>query len=191
MAERMNGYDRRDRNLPAGIIAGAIGGLVGTWAMSEFQGMWSRVIDGEEPQSAAGRHDARDWQERVEGRNANELAAHAVAEHTINRPLTREELELAAPALHYAFGAAMGALYGGLYETTRSVRAMGGTGWGMAVWAGADGIAMPLLNLSRPKTEYPAETHAQSYAAHIVFGVTTEIVRRGVRALWSDRRSRE
>jgi len=143
-----------------------------------------------EPQSAGGRHDARDWQEKVEGQNANELAANEVAEHTINRPLTREELEVAAPAMHYAFGAAMGALYGGLYEASRNVRAMGGTGWGMAVWAGADGIAMPLLNLSRPKTEYPLETHAQSYAAHIVFGVTTEVVRRGVRALWSDRRSR-
>jgi len=124
----MNGYDRRDRNVTAGIIAGVIGGLVGTWAMSEFQGMWSRVIDGEEPQSAGGRHDARDWQEKVEGQNANELAANEVAEHTINRPLTREELEVAAPAMHYAFGAAMGALYGGLYEASRNVRAMGGTG---------------------------------------------------------------
>lgn len=189
MATRMNGYDERDRNVAAGIIAGVIGGLAGTWAMSEFQGFWSKKVSGDhdpDSASAGGRHDARDWQERIEGQNSNELAADAVAEHTIKRPLTREELEVAAPAMHYAFGAAMGALYGGLHETSRNVRAMGGTGWGMAVWAGADGIAMPLLGLSRPKTEYPLETHAQSYAAHIVFGVTTEIVRRGVRALWRD-----
>lgn len=189
MARRMNRCDERDRNVAAGIIAGVIGGLVGTWAMSEFQGMWSRVIDGEEPQSAAGRHDARDWQERVEGENANELAAHAIAEHTIHRPLTREELELAAPAVHYAFGATMGALYGGLHETSRFVRAVGGSGLGMAVWAGADGIAVPLLGLSQPKDQYPLETHAQSSAAHVVFGVTTEVVRRGVRALIAGRRT--
>ncbi len=77
----------------------------------------------------------------------------------------------------------MGALYGGLREVSPAVRRMGGTGWGSAVWAGADGIAVPLLGLSRPKSDYPLETHAQSYAAHIVFGVTTEVVRRGVRAL--------
>jgi uncharacterized membrane protein YagU involved in acid resistance len=182
----MNGHDRDDRNVGAGIVAGVIGGLVGTWAMSEFQAFWSKTVSRDhdpDTASAGGRHDARDWQERIEGANANELAAQAVAEHTIDRSLTRKELELAAPAMHFAFGAAMGALYGGLYETSRGVRAMGGSGWGMAVWAGADGIAVPLLGLSRPKTEYPLETHAQSYAAHIVFGVTTEVVRRGVRAV--------
>ena len=33
MAKRMNGRDHRDRNIPAGIIAGVIGGLAGTVAM--------------------------------------------------------------------------------------------------------------------------------------------------------------
>jgi putative membrane protein len=185
MARRMNGRRGEDRNVAAGIVAGLIGGLAGTWAMSQFQAMWSQATGSHNPDtaSAGGRHDARDWQERVEGRNANEEAADTVARHTIDRSLTREELELAAPAMHYAFGAAMGALYGGLREVSPGVRRMGGSGWGSAVWAGADGIAVPLLGLSRPKTDYPLETHAQSYAAHIVFGVTTELVRRGVRAL--------
>ncbi len=176
---------REDRSIPAGVVAGLIGGLAGTLAMSEFQALWSRVTGQHDPDtaSAGGRHDARDWQERLEGRNANELAAHAIAERTIDRPLTRQELEAAAPALHYAFGAAMGALYGGLREVSAPVRAMGGSGWGTAVWAGADGVGVPLLGLSRPKDEYPFEAHAQSYAAHIIYGVTTELVRRGVRAL--------
>jgi hypothetical protein len=186
MGKRMNRRRAEDRNVIKGVLAGTIGGLVGTWLMSEFQAIWSRTADGgHEPDgaSAGGRHDARDWQERVEGRNANELAANAIAERTIDRPLTREELEAAAPAMHYAFGAAMGALYGGLCEVSSKVRAMGGSGWGTAVWAGADEIAVPLLGLSRPRSEYPLETHAQAYAAHIVFGVTTELVRRSVRAL--------
>jgi len=182
----MSGRNRSDRNVAAGIVAGIIGGLVGTWTMSQFQALWSQTVSSDhdpDTASAGGRHDARDWQERIEGRNANELASHAIAEHTIDRRLTREELEMAAPALHYAFGAAMGALYGGLHEVSPRVRAMGGPGWGTAVWAGADGIAVPLLGLSRPKNDYPLETHAQSYAAHFVFGMTTEVVRRGVRAL--------
>jgi putative membrane protein len=186
MARSMNDRNGRDRHVAAGVVAGIVAGLAGTWTMSQFQALWSQQVTREhdpDTASAGGRHDARDWQERIEGRNANELAAHAIAEHTIDRPLTREELELAAPAMHYAFGAAMGALYGGLHEVSPRVRAMGGSGWGMAVWAGADGIAVPLLGLSRPKNEYPLETHAQSYAAHVVFGVTIELVRRGVRAV--------
>jgi putative membrane protein len=186
MARGMKGDRRRDRNVAAGMVAGLIGGIVGTWAMSQFQAIWSQQVDGThdpDTASAGGRHDARDWQERIEGQNANELAAQAIATRAIDRRLTREELEKAAPLLHYAFGATMGALYGGLREVSPQVRAMGGSGWGTAVWAGADGIAVPLLGLSRPKTDYPAETHAQSYAAHIVYGVTTELVRRGARAL--------
>jgi len=175
--------DGDDRNVAAGIVAGLIGGLVATWVMSEFQGRWSKAVDGYESPSADGRHDARDWQERNDDLNANELAAQAVATRTIDRPLTREELEIAAPAVHYAFGGTMGAVYGALAEVSPAVRALGGTGWGTAVWIGGDEIAVPLLGLSRPNADYSLEAHAQSFAAHLVYGLTTEFVRRGVRAL--------
>ena len=62
-----------------GILAGAAGGLVGTWAMSHAQRLWTRAVDERVPESAGGKHDARDWQERSEGQNSNELAAQAVA----------------------------------------------------------------------------------------------------------------
>jgi putative membrane protein len=183
MARSVNDGQRHETNVLAGVVAGLVGGLVGTWAMSEFQALWSKAADGHEPPSAGGRHDARDWQERNEDQNANELAAQAVAKTTIDRPLTREELEVAAPAVHYAFGATMGAVYGGLAEVSPAVRLLGGSGWGTAVWIGGDEIAVPLLGLSRPDTDYPIEAHAQALAAHLVYGVTTELVRRGVRAL--------
>jgi uncharacterized membrane protein YagU involved in acid resistance len=171
-----------ERHIAAGAFAGLIGGAVGTWAMSEFQGLWSRMAERYESPSAGGRHDARDWQERNEGQNANELAAQAVARHTIDRRLTREELEVAAPAVHYAFGSVMGALYGAMAEESREVTAGAGAGFGTAVWLGADEVAVPMLGLSRADTDYPFEAHAQAFAAHLVYGITTEIVRRGVRA---------
>jgi putative membrane protein len=184
MARRMRQTRRSGDtgNVVAGVVAGLIGGLAGTWTMTHFQAMWSRASGDHDPDTASsgGRHDARDWQERIEGSNANELAANAIARRAIDRPLTRQELEKAAPALHYAFGAAMGAIYGGLRAVSPAVRGMGGSGWGTTVWAAADGIGVPLLGLSRPKSEYPLESHAQSYAAHLVYGVTTEVVRRGV-----------
>jgi putative membrane protein len=172
----------RQQNIAAGIAAGLIGGLVGTFAMSEFQALWSRAVDGHESSSAGGEHDARDWQERQEGMNANEAAAQVVARQTIDRPLTRDELAIAAPAVHYAFGAAMGAVYGALAEVSPAVRALGGSGWGAAVWIGADELAVPALGLSKADADYPLEVHAQAFAAHIVYGVTTELVRRTLRA---------
>jgi hypothetical protein len=165
-----------------GMLAGFVGGLAGTYAMSEFQGMWSRAVDGREPRSAAGRHDARDWQERNEGRNANELAAQTVAVHTVGRELSGEELKVGAATMHYAFGSTISAMYGGLAETTPDVTAVAGLAYGSTVWAAADEVAMPLLGLSRRDQEYPLEAHLQSFAAHLVFGLTTELVRRGVRA---------
>ena len=171
-----------------GALAGAIGGLAGTYAMNHFQRWWSRSVHGVEPVSAAGRHDARDWQELAEGQNSNEIAAQTVAVHTIGRPLDRRELKPAATAVHFAFGAAMGGLYGAFYEVSPSTRKMGGAAFGTTVWAAADEVAMPILGLSGPTTEHPPERHIHAFAAHIVFGVTTEIVRRGVRALLNGKR---
>ena len=53
---------RRRRHPVQGAIAGALGGVAGTWAMNQFQRWWSRAVDRVEPDSAAGKHDGRDWQ---------------------------------------------------------------------------------------------------------------------------------
>jgi putative membrane protein len=177
----------REPDLLKGAVAGLVGGLAGTWAMSEYQALWSRVVDGHEPQSAGGRHDARDWQEKNEDQNANELAAQAVARHTIGRTLTERELEVGAPLMHYAFGTALGLMYGLAAERTTWATSGSGLGFGSAVWAGADEIAMPAIGWSRPQ-RYPLESHLQSLTAHFVFGVTTEMVRRGARRLMGNGR---
>ena len=175
-------------NIAKGAIAGVAGGLAGTWAMNHFQAWWSRWMRGAEPQSAAGKHDARDWQELAEGRNANEMAANHIAAHSVGRPLTRDELKVGATAVHFTFGAVTGGIYGALYEVSPRTRQMGGAAFGTAVWAAADEMALPMIGLSGPTTRQPAERHTHSFASHIVFGLTTEMVRRGVRALLNGRR---
>jgi len=164
-----------------GALAGIVGGLAGTYVMSEFQAAWSRLVDGYESTSAGGRHDARDWQERSEDDNANEAAAQAIARTVSGRPLDRRQLAIAAPAVHYAFGSSVGALYGAAAEGSPALRAGGGAGMGIALWAAADEVAMPLLGLSGPTTDRETELHLQAFAAHVVYGVTTEAVRRVVR----------
>ena len=163
-----------------GIIAGGVAGLVGTWAMNEVQRLWTRAVDDDAPESAGGRHDARDWQERSEHRNSNELAAQAVAGYILGRDLTREELRLAAPLVHFLFGAAVGAIYGAYAERRQADTT--GAGFGTTVWLAADEIAMPLLGLSDSTARRPLEMHLQSLVAHLVYGTATELTRRSVRA---------
>ena len=157
------------------IIAGAIGGLAGTSAMNEAQRAWTNAVDGQAPESPAGKHDARDWQERSEGQNSNELAAQFLATRIGGRTLDRRELGVAAALTHYTFGAAMGALYGAYLGRGRQQAT--GIGFGLVVWLLADEIAMPLLGLSGSTLRRPLEKHLQSLTAHIVYGMATEAAR--------------
>jgi NAD(P)-dependent dehydrogenase (short-subunit alcohol dehydrogenase family) len=149
--------------------------------MSHAQRLWTRAADDRVPESAGGKHDARDWQERSEGHNSNELAAQTLAMTLLGRRLTRDELRIAAPMMHYAFGTAVGALYGAYADRLRA-RGASGVALGTTLWLTADEIGMPLLGLSEPPTRRPLEMHLQSLAAHLVYGVTAEAVRQPARA---------
>jgi putative membrane protein len=150
--------------------------------MNYAQRVWTRAADDHPPESAAGKHDARDWQERSENQNSNELAAQTIAVWILGRRLTPSELRVAAPAAHFAFGAAVGAFYGALAERTKNERGRYGMELGSALWLSADEVAMPLLGLSEPTTKRPLEMHLQSFAAHMVYGAVTELVRRPLRS---------
>jgi hypothetical protein len=168
----------------AAMIEGAVAGAAGTWAMNEAQRLWTYAADGQAPESAGGRHDARDWQERSEHQNSNELAAQAVARYVLGRRLSRQELRIAAPLSHFLFGAAMGALYGA-YANARQAPPSGAS-FGATVWLAADELAMPLLGLSRSPARRPLEMHLQSLFAHLVYGTVTETTWRSLRAAPAD-----
>jgi putative membrane protein len=157
-------------------LAGATAAIVGTVMMNYAQRWWTLAMDGRAPASAADEHDARDWQERSEHQNANEVAAQALATATVHRRLTTRELALAARVIHFGFGAAVGALHGIYAQHNPKYRT--GIALGTALWLTADEIAMPVMGLSRSTLQRPLEMHLQSFAAHLVYGVTTEQVRR-------------
>jgi putative membrane protein len=75
----------------------------------------------------------------------------------------------------------MGAIYGALVEQLDGPL-LTGAGFGTALWLAADELAVPLLRLSRAPSHRTAEMHLQAFAAHIVYGVTAELVRRRIRA---------
>lgn len=175
-----------------GLAAGVVGGLVASAVMNEFQALWSRLAEGEERshgaqslQQGSPRHGVgRELRERgsdEEEDDAPERLANAVSVGLFDRELTKGEKDTAGTALHYAYGVSMGALYGAAAELAPDVTAGAGLPFGATVWVTADEGVVPLLGLSKSPTEYPLSIHAYALASHLVYGLTTEVVRRAVR----------
>jgi len=59
-----------------------------------------------------------------------------------------------------------------------------GAPFGTALWLGADEVAVPAFHLAGPPWKTPASVHARALAAHLVYGLTTEGVRRLVRRVF-------
>lgn len=187
------GSVRRKRNrgegdVLKGLAAGLAGGLVASWTMNRFQDVWSKLTEdlaqSEERSSARDDNDeSRQARGGVEEQadDATVKAASAISEGVFDHELTKGEKKIAGPAVHYAFGAATGGLYGAIAELAPEATAGAGLPFGAAFWLLADETAVPLLGLSKGPTEYPLSAHVYALASHLVYGLTAEAVRRAVR----------
>jgi hypothetical protein len=184
---------RREGDLLKGLAAGVIGGLVASVVMNQFQALLGKLSEGEErshgaqslQQGSPGHGVGRELEGRgddAEQDDATMRVADAVSRGVFDHELTQGEKQAAGTAVHYAFGVTTGALYGVLAEALPNVVTAGaGAPFGAAVWLGADEGLVPLLGLSKSPAEYPPSTHAYALASHLVYGLTTEAVRRAVR----------
>jgi hypothetical protein len=154
-----------------GLVAGLIGGLVASWTMNRFQDLWSMQTSASETQQSKG--DAPD--------DTTVRAASAISEGIFDHRLTSEEKRIAGPAVHYSLGTGVGGLYGAVAEVSPEITAGAGLPFGAAFWLLVDEGAVPLLGLAKGPMEYPLSTHAYALASHLVYGLTTELLRRSVR----------
>jgi putative membrane protein len=180
---------QRRGNVWKGAAAGFVGGLVASWTMNQFQAAWTKATEGfEKPhgaqsmQPSEGESTEQGSEENKENQDdATVKAARAISQGIFGRELKESEKEPAGAAVHYAFGMATGGLYGAIAEFAPEVTAGIGLPFGAAFWLVADETAVPLLGLSKPPTEYPVSTHAYALASHLVYGLTAELVRCGIR----------
>jgi putative membrane protein len=190
----MDNYSgRRNGEVWKGLVAGVAAGLVASWTMNQFQSMWGKLMEGKErPHGAQSLQEgspdhgvARELQERGSDDsddNAAVRAGTAIAELVFNKKLTKEEKQLAGAVAHYAMGVVSGGIYGVAAELTPAATIAAGLPFGTAVWLLADEGIVPAAGLSKGPTEYPLSIHAYALASHLVFGVSTEAVRRTVRS---------
>ncbi len=170
-------------HLARGIVAGIAGGLVASWVMNEFMENLGSPL-----QKAVKGEDAASIQKQPENGDKPDDATMKTADAIVStvtggRHLSREGKETGGPIVHYAFGALMGAVYGAIAEEIPTATTGFGTAFGAALFTGADLVAVPALNLSQSPENEPASSLATPFAAHLVYGATTEAVRRLVRAM--------
>jgi hypothetical protein len=170
------------RALWKGLVAGGAAGLAASLAMNQFQAAWSKAeqrLSGEQRNGSSGSQ-STDESEDATMKTAAKLAGIA------GYQLSREQKKKASPVVHYAFGAGMGAIYGAVMELgPRKLRQhdfWSGLGWGVAIFVGADEIAVPAMGLSGPPSESPLSSHVYAFASHLVYGLTTGGMRKAVRA---------
>ena len=169
-----------ERHPVRGVLAGVAGGLVAAWAMN----LWSEGPGAALTKQLETPEEQKQSAASSDGEDATMKAADAIvaaAQH--GQHLTHEERAKDGPIVHYAFAALMGGLYGGLAEYSPLVRSGFGTSYATALFVGGDMLAVPALHFSKPVSEYPPASYVSPFASHLVYGATTELIRRLVRVV--------
>ena len=174
---------RRRSSVWRGAAAGFAGGLVASWTMNQFQAVWSQAAEKLSDRSGEAKQSEKSAAEGDGGEDATIKAADSVWSGITGSPLTKEEKKIAGPIVHYLFGSGTGAFYGAVAEYLPALTFGEGALYGTVLFVGADEVAVPAFGLSKAPAEYPLSSHASALAAHLVYGVTTEIVRQVVRKL--------
>jgi len=152
-------------NPSRGLLAGAIGGLIASFVMSQVHSTLQKV-------ESSGKQGEEDSTVRT---------ASAISQRIFHHELTPQEKQVAGPAVHYAFGSILAAIYGAAVETVPLVRIGWGLPFGTAVWLGAHVITVPALGLSEGITKSSSRQETVELGAHLVYGAAVEGIRRLIR----------
>jgi len=159
----------RTGDVAYGALVGLVGGLLAAGAMSVAHHLASGMIPKAETPPGPTTEDST-------------VKVASAAMRLVGAGLAEDQKPLASSVVHYGFGASVGALYGAVAEIVPRVAGAVGLPFGVAVWLGAHVIAVPALGLAEPPTRRPFEKEAEEFGLHLVYGLTTELVRRLLRS---------
>jgi hypothetical protein len=149
-------------DLAKGALAGALGGAAGAFVLERAMGQHKKPASPKDPKVKV---------------------ASAVVEKVAGDGLDEGQYRVAGRSVHYTTGMVSGALYGVAAELMPRAATLGwGALFGAAVWATLPETILPALGLAPPPWERPAKEQAKNLGHHVLFGMTTETVRRPVRA---------
>jgi putative membrane protein len=157
---------KRERSILKGAIAGAIGGLAGAGAKLLVEKIFPP---------------------RGKGQTSPPVA---LAEQVAGHNLPAGKKAAATQAIHWGFGAAAGAVYGAAVEAEPSLGAWKGAAFGLTLNKMTHESVLPKMGLVPPKEQQPPKERMSEWVSHAVYGMVTDVVRRGVRRALEDRPSR-
>lgn len=111
---------------------------------------------------------------------STETAARLAYESVTDAEPSKQTRERMGQAVHWLYGIAVGALYGALRSRFPSSPVVAGLGYGTALWLLGDEIAVPVLGLAEGPTAHRPAVHAQSFGAHLVYGLATAAATRAL-----------
>jgi putative membrane protein len=153
----MTTMTKRERSIVKGAVAGMIGGLAGAGAKMLAEKMFPPRVEGQTPPPVA------------------------LAEQVTGRSLPEDQKRVAMHGIHWGFGAVAGAVYGAAVEVEPSLAAWKGAAFGVTLNRLTHESLLPKLGLSKPKDKQPAQERISEWVSHAVYGIFTDVVRRGVR----------
>ena len=140
-----------------GLIAGFVGGLAGT-AIKTLVEQFLPV-------------------RKVEQRSAQIKIVDDLSTKITGSPISVENEALAEQLVNFPFGASIGAAYGYGKRKKDELNIMEGVILGSSTWISTHETSLPLMGLEAKPTEIPLKMQANELFAHVLFGVTTELVR--------------
>jgi hypothetical protein len=159
-------------------VAGALAGLCASWVMSAAYGPIMR---------AGSAQTLRREREAQAGLPPSTVRAAEAAARAVGGALPdRRSREVGGKAVHYGYGIAWGAAFAlagrSVAPRWRPPPLATGLAFGALLWLVSDEVLVPLFGFSREPARYPPSSHLKGLAAHLVYGVATDVAWRAARA---------
>lgn len=149
--------DPGEGNATRGLISGLIGGLAGTAVKSTVE----RFLD----------------VRKIDQKSAQLKIIDNLSTKLTGTPIKTSNEGIAEQLVNIPLGVSVGAAYGYGKRDQTDTNIMDGALLGATTWASTHETTLPLVGLEESADEIPIRTQISELFAHVLFGVTTEIVR--------------
>jgi len=156
------------------LLYGAIGGLVGTAVMDQVTTLMYYKLESEE---------GRKREESIGGESMPRAVIRIVSQALTGARPSDGTVSKLAPAVHWAYGATWGALYGLAHDRAPALSAAGGAPFGATFWLVGDEGLPTALGFAPPPQAFPVTSHVRGLVAHLVYAAAADGVYRALRRL--------
>ena len=140
-----------------GLISGFLGGLAGTAVKS--------IVEEFLPVR------------KIEQRSAQIKLIDNLSTKILGSPISRDHEALAEQLVNFPIGSSIGAAYGYGKKDKDEFRLTDGVILGASTWFTTHETSLPMLGLESNPKNIPIKMQANELFAHVLFGITTELVR--------------